>query len=56
MIVEDEDVTPQGMDTAGVHRCILGKGMMEDEMEKRQTDVINLNNNIHIIHIFCFFP
>ncbi len=38
VIVEDEDVTPQGMDTSGVHCCILGDGMMEEEVEKRQRD------------------
>lgn len=37
VIVEDEDVTPQGMDTGRVHRRVLGKGM-EEEMVKRQRD------------------
>lgn len=35
MVVEDEDVTPQSMDTGGVHSCILGKEMMEEVMKKR---------------------
>lgn len=32
VIVEDEDVTSQGMDTGGVHRCILGKVVTEEEI------------------------
>lgn len=28
VIVEDEDVTAEGVDTGRVHRCILGKRVM----------------------------
>lgn len=36
VIVEDKDVTTQGMDPGGVHRCILGQVRTEEEMEQRQ--------------------
>lgn len=36
VIVEDEDVTTQGVDPGRVHRCILGKA----EVEQRQSDII----------------
>lgn len=34
VIVEDEDVTTQGVDPGRVHRCILGRVRTEEEMEQ----------------------
>lgn len=34
VVVEDEDVTAQGMDTGRVHCCILGKGIKDREENK----------------------